>query len=125
MYEGVVKIADKRLLAVLVEFCGGCKVCAVFGVFQVALPNFDGLVYRVAAAYLAVYLTGATVAEKCITWDCPKKMAQQFIQATLGIQDANKVLVSLRKKAANFCGDILASIAAKDLAKELERLINR
>ena len=54
VYEGVVKIADKRLLAVLVEFYGGCKVCAVFGVFQVALPNFDGLFYRVAAAYLAV-----------------------------------------------------------------------
>ncbi len=80
---------------------------------------------RSRTRHYAVYLTGATVAEKCIAWDCPKAMAQKFIQATLGIQDANKVLASLRKKAANFGSDILASIAAKSLAKELERIINK
>ena len=78
---------------------------------------------RSRTRHYAVYLTAENAAEKCITWDCPKKMAQQFIQATLGIQDANKVLVSLRKKAANFGGDILARIAAKDLANELDDFI--
>lgn len=78
---------------------------------------------RSRTRHYAVYLTGATVAEKCIAWDCPKAMAQKFIQATMGLLDANKVLVSLRKKAANFGSDIVASIAAKDLANELDDFI--
>lgn len=80
---------------------------------------------RSRTRHYAVYLTGENAAEKCITWDCPKKMAQQFIQATLGHIDANAALISLRKKAIGMKGDILARIAAKDLAKELERIINK
>lgn len=78
---------------------------------------------RSRTRHYAVYLTGATVAEKCIAWDCPKAMAQQFIQATLGHIDANAALISLRKKAIGMKGDVLARIAAKDLANELDDFI--
>ena len=65
--------------------------------------------------------------DKCIASGCPKVMAQRFIRATEGLENATVVLNYLKKKATSIPSEItpkiVASIRAGQLANELSTLI--
>lgn len=60
---------------------------------------------------------------KCVAFNCAKKDAQMFIHATEGLENINFVYAKLMKMGTSNGADILARIAAKDLATELKTLM--